>query len=364
MRALGILVITSCVCFACLAANGQVGEDTADTAADTTESDTSSSDTAAPDTTSPDEVAAPDASDPGLPETTGRCPVASFTIAEGELVAPGTILHLDGTASRGVDAPVVGYAWRVERPPGSVDTFSPSAYVASPILITSLTGTYRIHLSVTDAHGVRSCESATRTVHVVDHDGIRIELTWTNPHDPDDSDVGDDAGPDVDLHYAHPLAVGGYDGDGDGLLDPWFDLPYDCFWHNHAPNWGSITSDADNPQLLEDTTRGGGEALVHPAPEPGTYRVAVHHWDDRGLGPSFATVRIFAAGQLLCAVEHVSLAKSDLWEVATITWPATGADAEVHRVCADAPATAANTACAPCEPRIIPRYRPPEFFQP
>jgi hypothetical protein len=155
-----------------------------------------------------------------------------------------------------------------------------------------------------------------------DRPGFRVELVWDTPGDPDQSDSGPEAGSDVDLHLAHPMADVGQDLDGDGRPDPWFDQPYDTFWFNPHPDWGEADPQEDDPYLDRDDTDGAGaEVISLRQPEDGaTYRVGVHYWSDHGYGPSAATVRIYVNSQLVFE-GTANLVHHDLWEVATLDWP-------------------------------------------
>ncbi|MBN1346080.1 MAG: hypothetical protein JXQ73_25560 [Phycisphaerae bacterium] len=146
-----------------------------------------------------------------------------------------------------------------------------------------------------------------------------------NLTDPNETDIGPFAGADMDLHFMHPSAPGSAtapDLDRDGLPDPYFDQPYDCYWFNPHPDWG-ILGGANDPSLDRDDTDGVGPENVNlDAPESGkSYRVAVHYWDDHGHGNSTATVRIYVDGRLVYEAAGVSLTKYDLWCVAYIDWP-------------------------------------------
>jgi hypothetical protein len=150
---------------------------------------------------------------------------------------------------------------------------------------------------------------------------IRIELYWDTPADEDQTDEGPDAGADLDLHFTHPLATG-----DDGL--GWFDQPFDCFWFNAAPNWGSLdpSVDDDPKMTLDDTDGAGPEIIEFPNPEDdATYRVGVHYWSDHDFGMSLATVKIWINDELAATIPEdgpgVALVDLDLWEVAAIDWP-------------------------------------------
>ncbi|PKN54135.1 MAG: hypothetical protein CVU56_28135 [Deltaproteobacteria bacterium HGW-Deltaproteobacteria-14] len=254
--------------------------------------------------------------------TVSDCPTAVIIVSEGEEVIPQTKLHLIGSQSFG-NAAIAQWRWSVEQPVGSASVFLPSADVADPQFEANVVGTYVLHLTVTDATGTESCEVASYVVTVTTGEAIHIELLWTTPNDPDETDEGPVAGADLDLHFAHPFATGG-DIDHDGVVDPWFDSQFDAFWFNPRPNWGSLDPAIDDdPGLDRDDTDGAGpENLNLNQPADVTYRVAVHSWDDHGYGTSFATVRIYLYGNLVFEWADVELPPCALWDVASIAWPA------------------------------------------
>src|SRR5690606_12334778 len=152
---------------------------------------------------------------------------------------------------------------------------------------------------------------------------ILVELTWTTPGDPDETDTGEGTGSDLDLHFAHHNAVGP-DLDGDGFPDPWLDQDWDVFWFNPNPNWGSLNPAVDdNPSLDRDDTDGGGpENISIGIPEDGvSYTIGVHHWNDWGFGPADATVRVFHYADLVYEVTRPAMNPRDMWCVGFIHWP-------------------------------------------
>ena len=257
------------------------------------------------------------------------CPVAVIDVEEGEQVIPQTVLHMHGDQSYSANGAITTYIWEVEQPGGSVSTFVPSANFANPIFEANVAGDYIFKLDVIDASGVKSCAPATKKVVVIPDEAIHIELLWTTPNDPDETDEGPDAGTDMDLHFAHPWAAGP-DLDSDGVPDPWFNIPYDVFWFNREPQWGSLDPSLDdNPGLDRDDTDGAGPENINlNIPEgiseiPFIYKVGVHYWDDKGFGPSFATVRVYIYAVMVFQVENVKMNVHDLWDVATVEWPST-----------------------------------------
>jgi hypothetical protein len=152
---------------------------------------------------------------------------------------------------------------------------------------------------------------------VVSDQAIHIELTWETPLDPDPYDEGPEAGTDLDLHFKHPKAMWNEE-------EGWFHQPFDCYWFNRHPNWGSLDPEAgDDPSLDRDDTDGAGpENLNLGSPEDGQiYALAVHVHDDHAYGPSWARVRVYIFGALVLETAPVELVSHDLWKVATIQWP-------------------------------------------
>ena len=89
-------------------------------------------------------------------------------------------------------------------------------------------------------------------------------------------DESDNDGSDVDLHFLHPLAAA------------YADDPYDCFWDNHTPDWGSF-DEANDPRLERDDTA--------------------------------VTVRVYIRGALIDAWSDVALDALDRWHSFHIDWP-------------------------------------------
>ncbi len=250
------------------------------------------------------------------------CPTAIIQIAEGHEVIPQTPLHLYGDQSYATSGSIAKWEWTVEQPLGSQSVLVPSMGFPNPTFEPNVVGLYTFHLTVWDENGVPSCEPAKAEVIVISDWAIHVELLWHTPEDPDETDEGPEAGSDLDLHFVHPWA-GGPDVDGDGQPDGWFDQPFDCFWFNAHPEWGSFDPAVeDNPGLDRDDTDGAGPENINlRLPEDVLYRVGVHYWDDHGYGASYATVRIYLFSQLVFEVSDVKLGHLDMWEVATIEWP-------------------------------------------
>ena len=277
------------------------------------------------------------------------CPTAVIGCVEGDEVIPQTVLHLYGDQSFATSGTIAAWEWSVDQPPGSQSVFVPSAAFPNPTFEVNVAGVYHFELVVYDELAVPSCVPDILQVVVIPEATIHVELLWHTPEDPDETDEGPEAGADLDLHFVHPYA-GGPDLDGDGEPDGWFDQPYDCFWFNAHPEWGSFDpSIDDNPGLdLDDTDGAGPENINLVIPQDVTYRVGVHYWNDHGYGTSYATVRVYIYSQLAYEVIGVQLVDMDMWEVCTIEWPS----GQVTPVLAGDGGY-----------KIIPDYQNPFFFQ-
>ncbi len=263
------------------------------------------------------------------------CPVPIITIMEGDTVTPQTVLHIDGKQSYASvqTASITEYQWSVEQPMGSVGLLLPNDKAAAVSFQPNVAGNYKFRLQIKDSTGKSSCAPAEKIVKVIPDQAIHVELLWKTPGDKDESDSGPGAGSDLDLHFAHQYAAG-QDYDKDGKPDPWFAGQYDCFWLNcgngNSVQWGSYDPNIDDdPHLDRDDTDGAGpENLNLTLPEDGrTYSVGVHYYNDFGLGPSVATVRVYIYGVLQYEVTSTNLVKSDMWYVALVGWPDASIDA-------------------------------------
>lgn len=256
------------------------------------------------------------------------CPVAKVSVKEGEEVVPQTALHLKGDASIAPGgAAIKKYKWTVKQPPGSNQPLSPNSSFPNPSLTANAAGEYEFCLDVWDANDAKSCQPACVKVLVVPNNAIHVELLWDTPADPDQTDTGPAAGADLDLHFAHQLASGP-DIDCDGQADPWFSNPFDDFWFNPNPNWGSSNPAAeDDPSLdLDDTDGAGPENLNLATPEGKPddayyYSLGVHYWNDHGFGVSFATITVYLQGVVSLKIDKVKMDPLDMWYVGKINWP-------------------------------------------
>lgn len=259
-----------------------------------------------------------------------NCPEAKIFVQEGEQVIPQTVLHLkgDGSIAPGGGS-ITKYEWKIKaQPPGSQQTFVPNNKTPNPTFQTNVAGEYEFWLDVWDDSNppVKSCNPAVQKVIAVPSQALHVELLWKTPADPDETDKGQGVGADLDLHFAHPLAQGP-DQDCDGTPDPWFSTPFDAFWFNATPKWGSAATEDDDARLdLDDTDGAGPENVNLNAPQgvaesPVQYAVGVHYWNDFGFGKSFATVRIYVLGKQVVELANQELKPVDMWYVGRIHWP-------------------------------------------
>jgi hypothetical protein len=256
-----------------------------------------------------------------------ECPIPVIETSDDEFPA-GTYLQLIGDQSQPACGNIESYKWKVEQPDGSFQKYSPSSQTPDPTFLMNVIGKYTFCLDVCDSCNICSSDDDCSTtvckqIEVSSIAGIQVELVWSTPNDPDPFDTGPEAGSDLDLHFAHQYANSGLDIDKDGIEDPWYDIPYDCFWDNKNPNWGSHDPAVDdNPSLdIVDNDGSGPESLHLTLPEDGKkYRVGVHYWNDHGYGGSTATLRIYIY-KILNFEASCDLKSLDMWDVATIDWP-------------------------------------------
>ena len=276
-------------------------------------------------------------------------PATPIVIAEGDSVIPQTMLHLSVHPLIVAKLAPKAWKWTAKQPHLSQSVFLPGPGYASPTFTANVAGEYAFSVEVEGPDGVVTT-LPSQLVMVLPGDAIHVELLWHTPLDEDETDEGPETGSDMDLHFIHDAyAPSGPDLDKDGQPDGWFDQPFDCFWFNAHPNWGSFDpSKDDNPNLDRDDTDGAGpENLNMAIPENTVYRIGVHYWSDHEYGPSEATVRIYIYG-FLKFEETCVLVNHDLWNVATISWPSTKVTPTADEVCST----------------ITPTYQNPFFFQP
>lgn len=283
--------------------------------------------------------------EPTLVDLFGRgvdnvCPLPLTTEAVYE-VQPLDIITLDGSPSDDPDGEVRSWRWTViQRPDGSVS--QPVESFADPgrpadggeaddpstprtQFFVDLAGEYVVELQVVDALGQTSCEpraAAQVTIHAVPQKDLHVQLVWSTPDDPDETDG---SGTDVDLHLVHERA----DGLWAGPAEPW-----DCYYGNAQPDWGVIGEVSDNPSLDIDDTNGAGPENINLAePELGvTYDVGAIYFratstfgdpevDARTPHPSYVSLRLFNRGTPLVELVGREMTETmQLWHMARVTW--------------------------------------------
>lgn len=267
------------------------------------------------------------------------CPLPVATRAEYD-VQPLDIVTLDGSPSTDPDGEVVEWRWTVvQRPDGSVS--QPVEAFADPtrpadggdaddagtpraLFFADLAGDYVIELQAVDALGQVSCDPAAAQVHIraVPEQDLHIQLVWSTPDDPDETDT---IGTDVDLHFRHERAGEKWGSEASG---------WDCYFRNTNPDWGVVGEVVDNPSLdIDDTNGAGPENINLSEPELGVaYDVGVIYFRAASTfgdpeipssreHPSYATVRVFTRGVPLVELVGQELTEtSQLWHVARVTW--------------------------------------------
>ncbi len=264
----------------------------------------------------------------------GTCPeaVAGATVRGTPAQPSSTItatpldyVVLDGSESTDEDGEVVSWQWEIlESPPGTPVDLEPSQSdptdqdqsVREVQVLTA--GTYRFGLDVTDDSGFHSCQQAVVEVVVIPDQNIHIELTWTNPDDPDETD---DEGSDLDVHLAKM-------GPGE-----WFHNNYSIFYLN--PNTeGDPIWNPEDPSLDIDVQDGmGPENITMSTPDDCQwYAVGVHYFAER-WGTAYATIRVYINGSLRNEWLYYPLESAgNFWDVARIHWDSEASDATIIEV--------------------------------
>lgn len=259
------------------------------------------------------------------------CPVAVLKVAEGNEVVPGTVLHLDATASHSpIGVPLGQYLWKIKQPLNSNPSPQPSVTQAKAEVAANVVGEYVVCLEVVDPFGTLSCNKECQSVLALPNQVLHAELAWELPAGATKSDAC--GKPDLDLQFAHPLA-NQPDQDCDGKADPWYSIPWTTWWMNPIPNWGPKPDGDADPYLSADGMGLPGlenlnvGALQGTAANPLAYPLGVHYWNDQGCGPALATVRIYMYGTLFAEWNKVLLQPLDMWYIARITQGGVGSTA-------------------------------------
>lgn len=136
--------------------------------------------------------------------------------------------------------------------------------------------------------------------------GLRVEMTWETPGDPD---PGDSVGSDLDVHLLHPDAAGAWLGS------------FDCYTENPSPDWGTLGPDEDPRLIIRDDDGAGPETIQLTDPEPVEYGIGVHYADDLGYGASDATITVLIDGSPVYEYAGKSLQNGEFWNLGTVAWP-------------------------------------------
>ncbi len=234
---------------------------------------------------------------------------------------PLDTLRFDVTGSRAFDGrEIEKYAWSITSRPTDSSAQLGNLNSTSNSLFLDLAGEYTVELEVWDSDNIRSCQPARMQIKAIADEDIHIQLVWDTPNDPDQLDAN---GSDVDIHLLNPRGR-------------WNERPYDCFWQNLNPDWGSRRPNnaefcatptsagcQDDPSLdIDDVDGWGPENINMNNPKSGVvYGVGVHYFSDHGYGISSATVRIFIGGLLEREFLRQPMADEDFWYVGDIEWP-------------------------------------------
>jgi len=213
------------------------------------------------------------------------------------------------------DGSCVNYTWRIlSRPAESVSEFTPPSSASSSFFVDA-NGEYEVQVDAQDNRGLSAssagCNStSTLRVRAVPDAAFHTQLTWSTPADPNPGDEGAGTGSDVDLHVLSPEGC-------------WEDRQWDCHFRTRSADWGVAGFTGDDCSLDRDDTDGWGpENVSLDDPAAGTFKVAVHYWDDTNFGVSYATVIVTLDGIVAYEVRDKALPSTGTWwEVCAVSWP-------------------------------------------
>jgi K319-like protein/ASPM-SPD-2-Hydin domain-containing protein len=211
------------------------------------------------------------------------------------VVTVGDRVVLDGTASADAEHDPLLYAWTLtpaDRSAAAID----DPHAARVSFVPDTAGTYVARLVVTDSIGLMSAAASVeiwaRPLHA-----LRAILDWQ-------------VGGDLDLHLVRsPSALFSAD---------------DCDFMNPRPTLSGATSPDNDPTLISDATHAPGtEEIDLVSPLAGTYALYVHDFDDAGIGPAAATVRIVFDDASIDAYSSSMMlpATCSVWYVGDISFP-------------------------------------------
>ncbi len=220
--------------------------------------------------------------------------------APGVAIEPLTTVACAAFTSEGTRA--AGSVTLAQRPDGSTTSFAaPLPEGGAPIFL-DVVGAYRVDVALDDPG--TACPLATAQLSVAPDEALYVELTWSTPGDPDETDEGPGAGSDLSLHLLHP---GGC----------WFDPEWDVFDPAQSVTWGDPDDPADDARLVQRDDNGGGPEVAVLEVDDGTLlSVGVAYVDDHGFGTARATVRVYEQAALARELSLV-LDPGDVWAAMT-----------------------------------------------
>ncbi|MEM1347250.1 MAG: hypothetical protein AAGI01_01750 [Myxococcota bacterium] len=190
----------------------------------------------------------------------------------------------------------------VEAPPGGrgLKEESTTRSAQQTTFVPKLVGRYVFEVLGYTGAGVRACAPARLTIEAAPDADTYVEMRWETHGD---ANLRDMVSGDVDLHYLEERGE-------------WTKPPWAIFWFHPMAIW----SGGGDPVLGPIDDDGlGPEVLRHDDPAPSVYAVGVHYFEDAGLGPSFASVRIWRAGEMVLDMQDRFLEQTEaFWLVAQI----------------------------------------------
>ncbi|MEL6178145.1 MAG: hypothetical protein AAFS10_04285 [Myxococcota bacterium] len=223
------------------------------------------------------------------------------------LVAPMSRLHLQAHHLPNAIQRMV----LIESPRGSRATIAHPEEGNSAVgeLQVDLIGRYAVRLLAEDALGQPGCSVHDVTIDVRSDTEVHLEMFWETPGGLDSTNHGEEVGSNLDLHVVREKRL------NDRPPQDWSIDPANCSVFNPNPDWGEPRVTEDDCRVLRAARdHGGPEIIVLGGTDDRYYDIKITNADERGFGPSFATLYVYIRGERRISMGSPGLEAGATWE--------------------------------------------------
>ena len=230
-------------------------------------------------------------------------------------VAPHSVVELRGILAPTLDASELTLRWSLlEQPDGSFEYINNAFEPSDHQFTAGAVGVFVAQLDVFSAVDESLMHSCQVVVAAEPTSELWVELLWEPPTG--EGPWGTGIGSDFDLHLLHSYGS-------------WMEMPWDAYWFNPNPNWGSMNPSVDDdPKIVMDSVDGWGPESIEfngLADTPIRYRIGVHHYQNHESDSARSpTVRAYADGVLVLESTGPLMEQAEFWEVAEVEQLPTG----------------------------------------